>query len=173
MTQIIPNPEAFERLRALTQALPLTPGEKSGPMLNALTPIHIAQVNRAFDSEGASTGKVWAPWSAAYAAWRQKQGGRGILELTGRLRAAITMVTSGSFYRSWVSPSTYNFGFLDQIGAWHVTGTKFFPSRSMMTKTEADAREFLQAFFEYWKARTLAIVRNESKISATHTWRDL
>src|SRR5882672_4649334 len=171
--KVTKNPEAFERLRTLANALPLTPGEKSGPMLNALTPVHVAQVNRAFDTEGASTGLPWAPLSAQYGAWRRKQVGAGILELTSRLRAAITMVTSGSFYRAWVAPSTYKFGFLDQIGAWHVTGTKFFPSRSMMTKTEEDAREFLIAYFEYWKNRTLAIVRNQSKISATHTWRDL
>src|SRR5258706_4156240 len=120
--QIIPHPESFERLRALTNALPLTPGEKSGPVLNALTPVHIAQVNRAFDSEGASTGAPLAPWSARYAAWRSKQGGARLLEVTGRLRAAITLVTSGSFYRNWASPSTYQFGFSDKIGVWHVQG---------------------------------------------------
>lgn len=48
-----------------------------------------ATMARKFDSEGAHEGEAWAPLSVTYAAWKRRHHpGMGILQRTGKLRAA-------------------------------------------------------------------------------------
>lgn len=155
---------AIPRLREMTTAFILSEEEKAGPVLNALTPTHIAQVQRAFSTEGGSTGMgAWPQLSPRYAAWKIKQGfAQGILVLTGQFKEAAT--TMEGLIREYTRPNIYGFGFSSIVGLRHEIGTGIMPRRSIIEKTDADMIEFTQTFQAFWIARAKSIIRNIGRL---------
>lgn len=155
---------ALKRLREMNDAFILTEAEKAGPVLAVLAEPHVAQVKRAFSSEGASTGQgPWEPLNPKYAAWKRKKvGALGMLIFTGQFKTAAT--TLGLIIREYTSPNTYGLGYEEEKGARHERGTDHMPRRSVLDKTPADLHEMSVAFQRFWIARAKAIIRNIAKV---------
>jgi morphogenesis family protein len=160
------RPEAFKRLRTLTEALKLSAADRSGPVLRVLDTEHSRQVARAFASQGGSTGRAWAPWSPRYAAWRAKHKGRlggKIMVLTGTLKEKATSPAHGGHVARWLGNLRYAFGFIDEHGYIHMNQEAprgKMPLRSALIKTEADRRSFVAAFLRFYRARNRQVLRH-------------
>lgn len=155
---------AIDRLRSMNSAFILADGEKSGPVLAALTPVHLRQVNRAFNTEGATTGMgLWPRLSARYAKWKQKVApNKTMLQLTGEFNNLSTQTQL--IVREYTSPNIYSFGFESEVGAIHERGIGKMPRRSILDKTRSDFEEFTKKFAEFWIDRAKAIIRNAVKL---------
>lgn len=93
-----------------------------------------------FSTEGGSgaSGK-WKALSARYAEWKSLRfPGKGILELTGALKASLT---GGAGSRSVSERLRYTEESLVPYARYHATGTGTMPQRSPVSITEAQARE--------------------------------
>jgi phage gpG-like protein len=96
-----------------------------------LIPVFEAEAKRQFDARGRGPNEgKWAPLSAQYAEWKAKRyPGKGILERTGTLRAALTQSSSGFAEREW-SDSQFNFGTRNvQWASYHQVGAGKMPPR--------------------------------------------
>lgn len=151
---------ALERLREMNKAFTMTEAEKAGPVLAVLATPHVAQVKRAFSSEGATTGQgAWAPLSPKYAAWKRKKvGALGMLIFSGQFKAAAT--TLGLIIREYTAPNVYGLGFENEKGARHERGTDHIPLRTVLQKTPQDLHEMSVAYMRFWIDRAKAIIRN-------------
>jgi hypothetical protein len=78
-------PQAFERLRSVTDVLKITPGDLAGPVLLRMDAVHRQQEAEVFSTEGAAgaAGK-WPALSAAYAAAKRRAGGLGAAQVRGK-----------------------------------------------------------------------------------------
>lgn len=159
------RPEAFKRIRTKLQALQLSDGDRQGPVLRVLDTVHSAQVARAFASQGASTGRAWAPWSEPYKAWRAKHRGRlgaKIMVLSGTLKEKATSPRHGGHVARWLGGFRYAFGFIDEPGYIHMNTDAArgkMPLRSALIKTEADRRGFAAAFLNFYRKRIRQVLR--------------
>lgn len=113
---------AFERAGAEVVQL----GKYVFPELSKLLEEHEAQQ---FDEEGGGPAGTWAPLSEQYAAQKARMyPGKGILERTGTLRAALT--GASSFARREWSDDDFAFGTVGvPYASFHQTGTARMPKR--------------------------------------------
>lgn len=164
MVRMRVRPEGFKRLRTLNEALRLSDGDRQTVVLRLLDSVHNRQVRKAFTTQGASTGRPWAPWSPGYAAWRKRHGlGRRIMRLTDTLYEKATSPFHGGHVAQWLGGLRYSFGFADEPGYLHMNAEAprgRLPLRSALLKTQADHRELVSAFADFWRARVRQVLRN-------------
>lgn len=111
------------------------------PALELMAEDYYRTQGAVFASGGAAEGlSGWAPLSPAYDIWkRNNYGGRPILVLTGRLRAALT--TSGAGSIKTITERNLTLGANVPVGGYnlarlHQDGTSRMPARPVMRLTE-------------------------------------
>lgn len=109
------------------------------------------QAARLFTTQGASgaTG-AWEALTPRYAAWKERNyPGRTILELTGRLRAALQVETSDTVVEA---ESRFLFyGAEIPYGSYHMTGTTRMVARPPIAPTDRDAAEWVVEIKRYFE----------------------
>ena len=122
------NPEAFKRLRSMTEALQITSGDLGGPVLVRMGQLHRKQQKRIFASEG-SEGQAgrWPSLSDRYdARKREVFGRRKMLVLTGDMKDRFTRQTSSYYIQQFIPAGggrgTFQFGAESEIAAAHLRG---------------------------------------------------
>jgi hypothetical protein len=189
MMKVTPNPAAFERARELTQAIKVSQGDMAGPALRALGTVHRMQEKAIFASRGTVGGYgQWAPLNPDYAKRKRKLVGRKPdLVLTGRMKAAFTMASSGNYVQLY-SPrgeglGIVQFGARSAIASAHLTGdptrapnTSFtgrrlfggiaprLPIRDMITKSNLMIGQLTKAFQEWYLKKANQIVRGKETL---------
>lgn len=96
-----------------------------------LAPALEAAVDRQFEARGAGPQQgAWAPLSKDYAAWKEQHyPGMPLLELTGAMRAALTVSTDPKALRS-ISGQEFDFGTKGvPYASYHQTGAPRLPAR--------------------------------------------
>lgn len=96
-----------------------------------LTPVFEDAEVEQFDAEGSGpTSGAWAPLTPSYADWKNKVApGMPILELTSKLRAALTQSASPVAYREWTA-SEFVFGTTGvEYASFHQRGTSRMKAR--------------------------------------------
>lgn len=116
---------AFGLLEALERHL-AAPGELLAPAV----PVVAGAIERNFEQEGRP--RPWAPLSPRYARWKERFApGRGILELTGRLRRSIVARVEGEVL---VASTDVPYAAAHQFGVPH----RRLPARSFLVLTSDD-----------------------------------
>lgn len=108
-----------------------------------------------FQGEGSfEDNPSWAKLSPAYKAWKDKNyPGKGILELTGRLkRAATSKDAMGSIYK--LNNLALTMGVDIQVGGWnlaalHQFGTSRMPAREVIRLTNMEKNRWVRIFRDY------------------------
>lgn len=157
-------PGGFERLRTLMQAVTLTEGDKKGPLLVEMDRTHRRQTVQAFKTEGASTGLAWQKLSPRYAEWKRKvKPGRRILVFSGDMKERYTGA-GANHIRRFIRPFTYAFGVISDKAWRHETGTgegkQRLPRRSVLHKSAADLREFVETLKQFYVKRLQQATRH-------------
>lgn len=165
MVTMKPNPAEFKRLRTRVEALQLTDGDKSGPLMTVMSREHVRQVTKAYTSEGGSTQGGWPRLSPVYAAWKRKAfPGRKILVRSGDTRRRFTQPSNPSFFREFLRPFTYAFGALSGVQYAHETGIgdpgQKLPVRSIMQKSQADYASFVRVLRTFYIKRVRQVLRH-------------
>lgn len=165
MLTIRTRPEGFDRLRTMMQALVITDNEKRGPLLREMDATHRRQTRAAFTTQGASTGTPWVPLSRRYAAWkRQVRPGKRILVFDGEMRDGHTQASDPSHIRRFIRPFTYAFGIASEKAWRHENGigvpNQKLPRRSVLQKTAADLRGFVETLVSYYVKRMKQATRH-------------
>lgn len=94
-----------------------------------------------FDTEGAASGRAWAPLSARYAAWKAKHyPGNRILVRTGRLRMAATGSSNELEVRK--SQREFLWRLLVPYARYHQGGTSRMPQRRPVDLSDARRRSW-------------------------------
>lgn len=107
------------------------------PLIEELVTYVQDALGRAFDSEGASSGSLWAPLSEAYRLWKARHyPGRGILVRTGRLRASLT--GSGGDSIRVVAGRRGEVGTNVPYAIFHQGGTSRMPARPIIRLSSKD-----------------------------------
>ena len=97
-----------------------------------LIPVFEKAMGEQFEAEGRGPVQgAWTQLSEAYGAWKaRKAPGRGLLELSGKLREAMTS-SSSPFAEREYSARDFNFGTRNvPYASFHQTGTSRMPSRA-------------------------------------------
>ena len=161
MLRVKINPGGYKRLRTLAEAIPLSEGDKSGPLLRALDQVHVVQVKRAFQSQGGSVPSgPWPKLSPRYAEWKKRQvGKKKILRFTDTLYEKATSPRHGNHIARYMAPFTFALGFRDDPGFFHQEGGPTLPKRSLVDKGESDLAAFRRALTEFWIKRLRQVLR--------------
>jgi phage gpG-like protein len=112
-----------------------------------------SQEAAAFRTEG-STGRAgrWAALSARYAAWKREHfPGRGILELTGRLRGSLTDESHPDSIEIR-NPKFLFFGSKVPYAGFHQEGTETLKRRPPLSPTDRDVAEWVAEMHRYFDA---------------------
>ena len=115
-----------------------------------LGPVFEAAEERQFAAEGQGPNRGhWAPLTDAYAAWKaQVAPGNPILELSGRMREALTS-SSSPFARRVTSGDTFDFGTQDvPYASFHQLGTSRMVDRPLFDFGPDFERELQEAALE-------------------------
>ena len=162
MLNVRANRAGFQRLRTIGKALRLQDADKRGPVLTALNQVHVRQVRQAFSSRGATVATgPWPPWSPKYARWRSKfrtRLGNRMMRFTDTLHGKATSTTHGDYIGQWLGGLRFAFGFRDDVGFWHQHGMAG-PVRSLIEKTAAQHRQFVDAFVRFYRAHVRRVAR--------------
>ncbi len=103
---------------------------------------------KAFATEGASSGSMWAPLSAGYRAWKLRAyPGRGILVRTGRLRGSLTSGGGGGI--RVITPRRGEIGTAVPYARYHQSGTSRMPARPVIRLSPADREEITRVVHRY------------------------
>jgi len=106
----------------------------NGPFLDVWRP----WIQQAFATQGASTGRPWAPLSPSYAAWKARRGYayEGLLVRSGDLSSAL-MHPERSRVGVWdPQPSSLRVGTTREGAIFHQTGTRRMPARPPIRPTK-------------------------------------
>lgn len=97
-----------------------------------LEPVFEAAVAAQMDGEGVGPAGPYAALSPGYAEWKDNNApGLPILELTGRLKSALTNGSSPEAWRQW-SATDFAFGTTGvEYASFHQTGTGRMPRRAL------------------------------------------
>lgn len=157
--------DAFTRIRSRIEALNLSDGDRSGPLL-----VRLDAVAREAAKEGiASRGNgLWAPLSPRYAAWKAAHGfgsrmmvmakpyrGRG----PAQLQRKFTLAKEAGHIKRWVGGMRYQFGADDDVAAIHEAGTGL-PRRSVVDSIFAAQEQFVSVLKVFWIARVRQVLRH-------------
>lgn len=158
MVRMRSNMAGFRRLRALNAGVLLEEGDKRGPLLVEMDREQVRQVTRAYTTEGASTGSLWARLSPGYAAWKKRAyPGRRILVRTRETRNRFTQPSNPSHIRRFLRPFSYQFGAASSVQAAHEFGIgdpgQRLPVRKILRKTSADLAAFRQVLLQFYIKR--------------------
>lgn len=187
--KVTPNPNAFKRLRKLSDALKITNGDLAGPVLIRLGQVHRKQETAIFATEGAigAFGK-WPMLNPRYAKRKRRVvGRRKILVLTGDTKGRFTKASS-PYYIQRFSPTAegkgiYQFGAASDVAAAHVHGNpglaplrssvaglvfggkaNRLPIRNMITKTAQQVAEIKTRLVDWYrKERIPQVLRHLGK----------
>ena len=159
------NPNAFPRLRTKNQALGLTDGDYSGPVLTVIGQVHRKQENRIFATQGsAGAGGAWPKLSPAYAKRKRKDGfGSRILVRTGAMKSALTTPGNPNYYQAFQrvgALAVFLLGGFSRIAGYHRRGTPPQKRREMLNKTAAQIAEIRRALFDWYKLRIQQVQRH-------------
>jgi hypothetical protein len=152
----------------MNEALKISPGDLSGPVLVRFGQLHRSQVKGVFASEGATgaSGR-WEPLSPRYAAWKRRAfPGRRILVLSGEMKAAFTTPSHPKYVQGFrVAPrgGTFFFGAYDDIAYKHFHGIKPLPIRDMITKTALQVAEFSKRLVDWYRMERIPQVLRHYK----------
>jgi len=99
--------------------------------------LHAVQ-ERAFESEGSSSGARWHPLSPRYRTEKAARfPGKGILEATGRLRRSFSSGAQGNIFKA--TPGRMTWGTEVPYSVYHQHGTSRMPARPVLRFTGGDA----------------------------------
>lgn len=127
------------------------------PAFQLMADDYAATQGDVFDAQGGHEGlSPWAPLSPAYQEWKDQHfPGKPILELTGRLRAAMTLAGTGRVLqiseRELVIGADIRVGKSGQwnLAALHQQGTRRMPSRPVLRLTEPQKRRWVGFLHKY------------------------
>lgn len=164
MVRMTSNPSEFKRLRTRVEALSLSDADKRGPLMIEMDREQVRQITRAYTSEGATTGSVWARLSPGYARWKAKAyPGRKILVRTRDTRARFEQPTNPAHIREFIPPWSYIFGAASSVQAAHEYGIgspgQRLPIRRLLKKTEADLVAFQKTLVTFYIKRVRQVLR--------------
>jgi hypothetical protein len=119
------------------------------PVWRRVGAIVAAGEKRQYATEGAylNSGHVWAPLSPAYAAWKQRTGHDGGIEvLSGDTRKGLTSrpMDIEEYY-----PQHAVFGVSGKIAYWQQHGTRFMPKRTLIAFTKSTRNSANRAIARY------------------------
>ncbi|HKB37268.1 MAG TPA: hypothetical protein VKD72_12505 [Gemmataceae bacterium] len=163
MIRMRANRAAFARIRTRVEALRLSDGDRSGPLLVELDRENIRQVRRAFSTHGATTpGGPWLPWSEEYRNWRKRHHlGRQMLKLTGTMFGKFVSPSHGDHIAQWRGAMRFAFGARDDVAYVHMgDGPRSrMPYRSVIDKTDADKVGFAARLLNFYRKRIRQVLR--------------
>src|SRR5262245_47252814 len=163
MIRMRANRATFARIRTRLEALRLSDGDRSGPLLVELDRENIRQVRRAFSTNGATTpGGPWLSWSKEYAAWRRLHGlGKRKLQLTGSMFGKFVSPSHGDHIAEWRGAMRFAFGARDDVAYIHMgDGSRStMPYRSVIDKTQADKVGFSARLLTFYRKRIRQVLR--------------
>lgn len=115
--------------------------EDARPAFRKIAAMLEAAALKRFESEGAFGGEPWAP--LAESTLRGKDGSKGILVDSGRLRASLTQETAPDAIRVLL-PQSMQWGSSVEYGKFHQSGTGRMPRRRVVKLPEAVKRAIVR-----------------------------